>query len=325
MVSRSVGSVKVELIMHSREAMMAAVQIYNNPLISFKSESFIVLSNIAWTYLFHAYYRSIGIDYRWYKQTGKRKKYERTKNGAYKHWELLRCIDCNDSPLDPATSANLRFLIGIRHEIEHRMSVKIDDVIRGKIQSCCINYNYYIKKLFGNKFGVDQELGFSIQFSELSPTHQQILTNNEHLPKNIRNFIVDFEKNCSPEEVTGIHYEYRIMFQGMCSSKGAADEVITFKKISEDSPESNLVLIKEVEKSKHFPKDIIADMVSKGYTKFNMYEFLQLVKEKNARNNPQYAVNLGNRWAWYDAWIPVVEHHCIEKYGNQDSVNNVKN
>lgn len=55
----SMGSVRKHLLIKSREAMMAAVQIYNNPLISFKSESFIVLSNIAWTYLLHAYYKSI--------------------------------------------------------------------------------------------------------------------------------------------------------------------------------------------------------------------------------------------------------------------------
>ena len=36
--------------------MLSAVQIYNNPLIGFKTESFIVLSLIAWTYLLHAYY-----------------------------------------------------------------------------------------------------------------------------------------------------------------------------------------------------------------------------------------------------------------------------
>ena len=62
-----------ELIVKSREAMLSAVQIYNNPNIQFKTESFIVLSNIAWTYLMHAYYRAKGIDYRYYSFKGKRK------------------------------------------------------------------------------------------------------------------------------------------------------------------------------------------------------------------------------------------------------------
>lgn len=54
---RSVGSIKNELLQKSREAMLSAVQIYNNPSIQFKSETYIVLSIIAWTYLLHAYYR----------------------------------------------------------------------------------------------------------------------------------------------------------------------------------------------------------------------------------------------------------------------------
>ncbi|HAT8116058.1 TPA: DUF3644 domain-containing protein, partial [Legionella pneumophila] len=53
---RSVFSIKNELIKKSQEAALAAIQLYNNPLITFKSESFIVLMNIAWTYLLHAYF-----------------------------------------------------------------------------------------------------------------------------------------------------------------------------------------------------------------------------------------------------------------------------
>jgi hypothetical protein len=40
-----------------RDAALAAIQVFNNPLITFKSETFIVLMNIAWTHLLHAYYR----------------------------------------------------------------------------------------------------------------------------------------------------------------------------------------------------------------------------------------------------------------------------
>lgn len=41
---------KTELLIKSREAMMSAVQLYNNPQITFKSETFITLAIIAWTY-----------------------------------------------------------------------------------------------------------------------------------------------------------------------------------------------------------------------------------------------------------------------------------
>ena len=71
--NRRIKSVKTELVKKAREAMLAAVQLYNNPQVTFKAESFITLSVIGWTYLLHAYYRSIGVDYRYYRYAGKRK------------------------------------------------------------------------------------------------------------------------------------------------------------------------------------------------------------------------------------------------------------
>ena len=44
---RRVGSVADELVKKAREAMLTAVQIFNNPQIEFKAELFIVTSMIA--------------------------------------------------------------------------------------------------------------------------------------------------------------------------------------------------------------------------------------------------------------------------------------
>lgn len=67
---RRFGSIKIELLKKSREAALAAVQIFNNPNIRFKSETYVVLIIIAWTYLLHAYYRDQRIEYRYYKKNG---------------------------------------------------------------------------------------------------------------------------------------------------------------------------------------------------------------------------------------------------------------
>jgi len=45
--NRRVGSIKSELLKKSQEAALAAVQIFNNPNISFKSESYVVLMIIS--------------------------------------------------------------------------------------------------------------------------------------------------------------------------------------------------------------------------------------------------------------------------------------
>ena len=119
-------SVKTGLIRNSREAALNAVQTFNNPLTTFKAETFIVLMVIAWTYLLHAHYHQKRIEYRYYEEGPKRKKYKRTKSGAFKYWELERCLNDPACPLDQPTKVNLRFLIGLRNEIEHHQSAGTD-------------------------------------------------------------------------------------------------------------------------------------------------------------------------------------------------------
>lgn len=101
---RQFGSLASERVKKAREAMLAAVQIYNNPQIEFKSELFIVTSIIAWTYLFHPYYRKKKIEYRRRKPDSNR--FARTRNGANYHRGLEKCLDCTRSA--PSTKSSRR-------------------------------------------------------------------------------------------------------------------------------------------------------------------------------------------------------------------------
>lgn len=78
---RSVRSLKGELIAKSKEAALSAIRVFNDPMTRFKSESFIVLMNIAWTYLLHAHFRVKGVEYRYFRQGPKKRVFDRTKRG----------------------------------------------------------------------------------------------------------------------------------------------------------------------------------------------------------------------------------------------------
>ena len=317
---------KTELIVKSREAMMAAVQLYNNPQITFKTETFITLSIIAWTYLLHAYYANNRIDYRYFHMNGKKKIYDRTKHGAYKHWELERCLDDKQSPIDSITTQNLKFLIGLRHEIEHQMTKKIDSSVSAKLQACSINYNFYIKKLFGNLFGVDQELGMVIQFSPIEAEQKETLLHNEKIADNVRNFITTFEDTLTDDEIGNTHYAYRVVFARIDGKRvnGETDEVIKF--LPADSPQAqglnaNYALIKELEKKKYLSKDIVNLMRSKGYDWFNVGEMTSFWKN-TLKSRDKYGIYVtNNQWMWYENWIPVIEKHCQEIQANMDCQN----
>lgn len=226
---RRVGSVTDELVHKSREAALAAVQIFNNPAITFKSEIFPVVICIAWTYLLHAYFRKEKVEYRYYKKSknGNRKIFDKTKLGAYKHWELERCLNDDKSPVERNVANNLRFLIGLRHEIEHQMTSRIDDYLSARFQACCLNYNDYVKKLFGENKGIDKYLSFSLQFSSIGREQKDQLSSIEDLPQHISSFVAGFDGNLSEDEFNSIEYAYRVLFVAKTANrKGQADEVI---------------------------------------------------------------------------------------------------
>lgn len=320
---RSVGSFKNELLKKSREAALAAVQIFNNPNISFKSESYLVLMIIAWTYLLHAYFRNQNIEYRYFKQQGRRRKFDKTKHGADKHWELERCLNDANSPIDKDTANNLRFLIGLRHEIEHQMTTRIDDILSARFQACALNYNAYIKKLFGTDNGIEKHLSFSIQFSTISTEQKELLEEYPDLPANIQSYVKGFDAELSEDEFSNPHFAYRILFVPKTANrKGQADRVIEFVKSDSDLAKGinkEYAVIKETEKKKYLPKQIVDLMKDEGYPGFSIYNHTQLWKTLDAKNGAKGYGTLvaGKAWHWYKRWVDVVRKHCQdnkEKY-----------
>lgn len=314
---RRVGSIKSELVSKSRESALAAVQIFNNPLITFKSEMFIVDMVIAWTYLMHAYYRDKGIEYRYYIELPSgRKKFDKTKRGANKYWELERCLQEDRSPVEKDIANNLRFLIGLRHEIEHQMTSRIDDALSARFQACCLNYNDSIKNLFGIKQGIDKHLSFSLQFSSLREEQTQQLENyKDILPGNIYKFVEDYDGKLSEEEYNSPKYSYRVLFtQKTVNRRGQADKVIEY--ITADSEAAKGInrtyaVIKEKEKTKYLPTQIVDMMKEKGYLKFTMNEHTNLWKKHDAKNEAKgFGVKVVNAWYWYEGWVSIVKQHC---------------
>ncbi len=313
--ARKLWSIKNELLTKSREAMLCAVQIFNNPNIAFKSESFIVLSNIAWTYLMHAYFRENEIDYRYFDQKPSRKWYHRTKRGSFKYWELERCLNDDDCPIDGPAKENLKFLIGLRHEIEHQMTTRSDDYLSARFQACCLNYNHYVKQFFGEDYGIDKHLSFSLQFSSISDGHAKQLNEFTELPKNIASYINAFDSEVTEEVFNNPQYSYRVLYvPKTVNRRGQADKVIEF--ISPDSPEAKglnkeYVVLKDRERPKYLANQVISMIKAKGYPKFGIHNHTQLWKTMNAKEKSKgFGIQLGVSWFWYDTWINEVEKFC---------------
>jgi hypothetical protein len=83
---------------------------------------------------------------------------------------------------------NFMFLIGIRHEIEHQMTTRIDDQLSAKFMASALNFNTTIKTLFGKKYSLEKEQAFSIQFSSIDETTARSLVADVDLPLHIKSF-----------------------------------------------------------------------------------------------------------------------------------------
>lgn len=304
-----------ELLIKAREAMLHAVQGFNNPRAYFKAEVFIVTAVIAWTYLMHAHLKRAGVDYRHrHNQTNEVLK---TRHGADKHWELERCLGAQACPLDEATKANLRFLIEIRHEIEHQMTRRIDDYISAKLQACCLNFNSALKSLFGVEYGLDRELGVALQFAGISQTQRDQLLRDTDLPQHLVTAYNAYEEALPEAVIRDPRYAYRVAYvEVSVNSKGKADQVIEFiRPGSAQGQEIARVLIKESERKKYKPKDIVAMMVAEGHAAFNMYAHQLLWQAAEAKDPVhRYGVELRpGDWWWYEKWADYVRAHLAEQ------------
>lgn len=311
---RSYGSIRKQLLMKCREAALCAIKVFNDPLVTFKSENYIILMVIAWTYLLHAYYRSEGIDYQYYRQGPIRKHYDRTKYGAKKRWELERCLNDPACPIDQETQKNLRFLIGLRHEIEHQMTKTLDNYLSGRYQACAVNFNNYIKALFGARYSLDKFVEYSIQFSEIAEEQLRMPTEPERIPSHVMRYITDFENTLTEEEFNSPRFSYRLYFtRKLANRPGQADSVVEF--ISPDSElaktiEKHYWVRKEVERPKYRPTDVVVKVQEAGFSKFRVNpEHLEMWRKEDAKNPAKgYGVYVAGQWYWYDRWL----ERCIE-------------
>ena len=318
MAKKRSPSVKAELIHNSREAALNAVQTFNNPLTTFKTETFIVLMVIAWTYLLHAYYRHNGVEYRYFTKGPKRRKFDRTKSGAFKHWEIERCLNEKTCPLDGPTKQNLRFLTGLRHEIEHRRSAGADGRFSGRYLACCLNYERYICKLFGKQHSIGAAAAFTLQFRDLTAM-QAPEEAVAPLPSNVTKYLREFDAELSDEELESPHFRRRFLFvPAVTSKKAQADAVIEFVPPDSDlgmaiNKKYQQVILKEVERPKRLPGKVVALMHEEGYVRFNVHHHTQLWKRLDGKNPGKgYGVLIANTWYWYERWVDEVRQYCTE-------------
>ena len=141
-------------------------------------------------------------------------------------------------------------------------------------------FNSYLKQLFGDRFGIEKYLSFSLQFSSLTEDHIGQLMEYKDLPKNISSYIEDFDKELSDDDFNDSKFSYRVLFVPKTANrKGQADRVIEFV-----DPKSEIAKglnkeywsFKDREKPKYLPSKICKEMQKAGYKKFGQFQHIDL-------------------------------------------------
>lgn len=312
---RSQYSIRRSLIEKAKEAALTAVQAYNNPLTRFKSESFIVLMMVAWTYLLHAYFRQERIEYRYYDQRGLRRRFRRNPDGSLRYWDLMECLDQAACPLDGGTKANLRLLHGLRNKIEHHMPPALDDHLAGRYLACTMNFEYWLTTLCGVRHSLSGNVALALQFGDLY--HGDVAQPPLALPASIGDYIRDYETALPTEDFDSERYKLSLLFQKVAVGKpGQADRVIQFM-ASDDPRAADLseeqIVIRETEREKYRPSDVVATLRAEGYPRFSMHHHTELWKAQGAKNAGKgLGVWVRGTWFWYDRWVQVVRQHCVD-------------
>ncbi|MEY9101441.1 hypothetical protein ABIA24_004414 [Sinorhizobium fredii] len=300
-----------ELLIKAREAMITAVHTFNSAGLTFRSELFIVTAIIAWTYLLHAWFRREGVDYRYAGET--------TKEGADKYWELGHCLKQGKCPAKGAVAKNLKFLLEIRHEIEHRSTNRINDAIGAKLQACCINFNDLLKKEFGPQFGLEKRLPIALQFVSFGADQRSILKKASTLPSHVATCIDAFENGLTRAEFEDPAYRLKVAFVPIAAKRpGSADSAIEFVAAgSNEANEVGKVIFKEVNRLRFPPAEVVKKAQDAGYPKFTLHNHSQLWKALDAKGkgNKGYGCegDYKGSWVWFDKWVERVLEHCEEE------------
>jgi len=226
---RTGGKIR-SLIEKSRDAALLAVEVYNKPRTTFRSAGYVVLMHVAWTSLFHAIFEKNKIKY-FYKKPNK-VHYEKV-DGEYKAWELSECLKKFYKGENLPEVRNLEFFIKLRNKIEHRFAPQLDHDIFGECQALLLNYENLLVKEFGEKFAINENLVFSLQFSHiLHPSQFQAkkkLQTRDY--KNLKNFVETYRGELDNGILDSMNYSFRVfLLPKVGGHRSSSDFTIEFVK-----------------------------------------------------------------------------------------------
>lgn len=301
-----------ELVTKSRESALLAVQVYNNPMLQFRTPSFIVHMVIAFTALFHAIFEEDRIDYRYHDDRGTVVK----SDGEAKLWDITQCINTYWDGKTTAARKNVEFFVCLRNAVEHRFSPPLDYMIAGECQALLNNYEALLAEHFTRYYAIGTQIAVPIQISHTTPTAK--IDALRELQKTdtifISQFVQSLREGLSDEILGSMEYAFRVYLvpkpANRVSSSDVSMEFVNAGESEIASLQKGIVLIKNKQvqvanQGKYRPKDVVA-RVQEVEPRFRVHDHTQAWRYWGIRPRKPSPIGCDSEYCQYDA-----AHHDI--------------
>lgn len=278
----------------------SAVAIFNNNTLLARSQIFIVLMVVAWTYVAHARLRSCGIEPVYKEGNGNPILVE----GKPKNWELSYCVTRPEFGLTEGEQNNLRFITLLRNEIEHRSTEDINDEVQAKLQASALNFVRFVRGHFGRKFDLSRDFSFAIQLQALKLKNSSILKEAKGLSKSVSVVNALVEKDMSSAQFNDPDYAFRVYIDPkVVNNQKKADQAVTFSPVG-----SNIEMaIKQVERPKYRLKEVVKLLQAEGVAGASMHSCIGAWQNNDLKSPGKgLAIELGGQWFWYPEGVDAI-------------------
>lgn len=330
-----------ELVVKARDSAVLAIDIYNRPIIAFRSQGYIVMMVIAWTALFHAIYELEGIDYFYKEKNGN----DKIVDGDKKAFELDRCIEKCGNLISNAVKNNLQLFILLRNKIEHRYVPAFDFDVFGECQAMLLNFENLITEKFGPYYALNDSLSFPLQVSSVrSNIHAEVTKKiqSKHYSE-LKEYIEAYRSSLDDDVFSDSQYSFRIfLIPQLGNHRSSSDCAVEFIRYDPKHPEDfesvkrDIALIKEkripVANQGKFKPRMVCDVLSeKMGTKISTNLHAKAWKYYKVRKQGTQADGCDTRYCQYDeahrdyvytqAWIDFL----LKKFSDPDELSMVRN
>ncbi len=290
------------MLYDARQHMISAVKSFNDPSARGRAAHFSILAKMAWTYILVDYHKRMNLKFQ--------KLTKKDKLWVYPDTELLKEIP--ETLITLAMRANLDVLSEIRNAAIHTPSEPIanESEFYGMMQANCLSFETVIRKLYGDRVSLTNELGAALQF--VAPTMRQLNeTIDAPIPQEIPTYVMALEeaREKFPEE---IELEFAVMSLRIPGTMEGAPTMI--RNVSKEKGEQILNVLQSLEENYPYRPKQCAEMIrQRSGKKFNQNHHKSAVKYYTAKPVGGEQKVPHNAWCMYsvafedyrysDAWI----------------------